>query len=126
MVKVLTRVRPPCTTNEIKAEAAERDSREALRHETLSGMLEMEVKRVATAQEEQEIRFTTQLAEIRSSTFSALVSTMIPSGTLDYTFSSKNTERHHPVCDLRPAFKFENAIPWKVVSETLSKSYKGI
>eukprot|EP01043_Picozoa_sp_COSAG02_P023870 COSAG02_NODE_1287_length_13452_cov_16.608403_2_plen_2280_part_00 len=56
------------TTNEIKAEATERDSREALRHETLSGMLEMEVKRVATAQEEQEIRFTSQLAEIRSST----------------------------------------------------------
>ena len=56
------------TTDEILAEATERDSREALRHETLSGMLEMEIKRVATAQEEQEIRFTSQLAEIRSST----------------------------------------------------------
>lgn len=56
------------TTNDIQAEATQRDSREALRFETLSGMLEMEVKRVATAQEEQEIRFTSQLAEIRSST----------------------------------------------------------
>jgi hypothetical protein len=36
------------TTNDIQAEATQRDSREALRFETLSGMLEMEVKRVAT------------------------------------------------------------------------------
>jgi hypothetical protein len=55
-------------TNEIKADASERDNREALRHETLSGMLEVEVKRVATAQAEQEIRFTSQLADVRSST----------------------------------------------------------
>ena len=54
-------------TNRMQAEGSERESREGLRYESLSGQMEVEVKRVATAQSEQEVRFTSQLGELRQS-----------------------------------------------------------